>query len=45
MRSIERVPDIFLLNVKAIDVIQPAVPRFGNDWQAPQSLAAGPLLN
>ena len=35
MRGIERVPDIFGLNVKAINIVKPAVPCFCNYGQAP----------
>jgi hypothetical protein len=35
MRGIERVPDILSLNVKAIDIVEPAVPSLGYDRQAP----------
>ena len=35
MRGIQCVPNIFRLNVKAIDVIEPAVPSLGNNRQAP----------
>ncbi len=35
MSRIERVPDIFRLDVKAINVIEPAVPSLGHNGQAP----------
>ena len=35
MSGLERVPDIFWFNVKAINVIEPTVPGFGDNRQAP----------
>ena len=40
-------PDIFRLHVKAIDVIKPAVPRLGNNGQAPpiSGLVSRPVID
>src|SRR4029453_6971962 len=35
MRVIKTVPNIFGLNMKAVDVVEPAVPRLSNNGQTP----------
>src|SRR4029077_21226391 len=35
LRSLNRVGDVFRFNVKAIDVLQPAVPRLGHQGATP----------
>ena len=35
MRAVESMPDILRLNMKAIDVVKPAVPRLSNYRQTP----------
>jgi hypothetical protein len=45
--TIECLPDIFLLNVKAIDVVKPAVPCLCDNGQAPPvaSLISGAVFD
>ena len=47
MRGIERMSDVLRLNVKAIDIVQPAVPGFGHDRQTPPvaGFISGPVFD